>query len=1372
MAQSVGRLSKRLVMLFMALVVIMGSLLPGLVVTPAQAGILPITRTYIQTTIDTTNWEILAGVVSYEAGTNAHQVEAKRMGASNLELLAKSTTPSDSGVYDALDAGVGKAGDNTIKNLVLCFPGTMSFSGWNDNSTAEDTSRAQLIRNSMIYDLNAAFKFVYADANGIYTPKVTSGDDTLDARIDQYAKDLSSFLSHIPGTVGESFGKNGAKIVATEYPKNPVDADIADANYGKDYYVTIQRGDETRTFLYRMLKGYGVEGTGLPKVDGDATKYIHWGTLCLEAFVNYFSDEELQVTADTVYNSTPGAIESTIADLLGGFAEWVANTLGLWNFDELIFNSGVRGTSGYVGGVFPTNWEQIIWTFFFFSEVAAIIMLLYAIIYNVGRKAMATIDPVARASAIEQIKYLFIVAFLLAILPVVLPLLISVSAELTGIFHDSLGGLTAEERFKKLSSVSGTLGSVLTYLLYLGALIYFNVFYVFRALSLALMIILGPIFVAMMAISENKRQLALAWFKEFSANLFIQPLQALMLSFILLVPDTGRNIDSIVMAYVMIPLTNLLRQLFFGSGGSLADRVGQQGKQAGVSMLKKAGGVAVGAGLLAAGGTFGAAKGAISGGATAVMSGIKTARDSKTNNGENAGKESNNTGSPNTKGGSGDTDSGGEKKEGQAGEKKKGAAAAVGAASPVSPGAAGSKTPLSEAAAENTGAADGDADGKPDSDNAGNSDSGEKAGAAGTSGGETGPKSMSKLNRTARIAGGLALAAVGGVGLGAIAGGINGLTGRRYFGGPGGNGLVNQLSRAAATKGGSLMAEGITGRRSNAGAGGNPVETPPTTAKERQEQYCGNKDNYANGGNAFTSAKNRGDVLQTGNKDGTSTYSFKDKAAQANAGIDNIGRAGKGAYTVTYNKDQLSDNDLSNFEQLQNIMENGTAQEKEALAAAGITGFDPIYQWNSETGQKELSGATVTYDAKKAQENFGLGRGENGTLTATAKGDEAPSFVPDANSYLNSSKAAVNYGASMLNKDGFDTSVDFASGMVTASADAKTFQTTNMPDNLMQYAQNAKVGKDGTMSMQIPQEEMVKAFGGVPTGSNTQIGRSVAADMSAEGIYIPPTQDSTAAPRTMSTAARSGMESLQSQGFNVAQSADGSGYTISGTAQTVGAANIPSGLADTFRSAVPDEQGNVSMFVPTQDFAGSYAATQTGHAAGGVPMATIGTHNAAAPLADQGVTIRPDPNNNGTVNLVAQKGADLNSVNATPEVAQAIAQLNQQMQSGGGNVLNVPASTFNGYTGGTPAAENLVNAGSYMPQPAPEPPTAASPIPAAPQEEYHLPRRQDPESGARDDDEFPIDIGAILMHNLEKSGEKAPPAQKNSPIHPRRGGEA
>lgn len=571
MSQTITSLPRRIWAFLMAMVIMLIVLVSGFV-SPAWAPILPVQRSYIQTAVDTSAWEIVAAVVSHGVSTNGHPMEAKRIGKDLMETLIKTKTPSDSNITSFLTGGVfEKQGDNSVNNLPLSFPGAISFSGWQNESRQADIDRAQLIRNSLIYDLNAAFKFVYGDQYGMYEPE----GDTLDEQVKQYATDLGNFFSGIKAGGQWTRNVNGqtisCSVVTTQEPKNPVDKNFH-SNAGTDYYISIERTigsqTETRTFQYRMLKGYGVDGSGLGKANGDTLVgandyYIHWGTLAVEAFANYVADDELRVTASNVNDGTPGIIEQAFAEAVAGIVDWIANALGLWNFDELIFNGGVRGSSSYVGGVFPSSWQSVIWTFFFVAEIAAVIMLLYAIIFNVGKKAMSTMDPVARASAIEQIKYLFLVAFLLAVIPYVIPILIDTCAQLTGIFHDVLGGKTAQERFQKLAANSGAgLGAILSYAVYLGAVIYFNVFYVFRALSLALMIVLMPIFIAMMAISENKRRQTLDFFREFCANLFIQPLQALMLSFILLVPDSGRNIDSIVMAYVMIPLTNLLRQMF------------------------------------------------------------------------------------------------------------------------------------------------------------------------------------------------------------------------------------------------------------------------------------------------------------------------------------------------------------------------------------------------------------------------------------------------------------------------------------------------------------------------------------------------------------------------------------------------------------------------------------------------------------------------------------------------------------------------------------------------------------------------------------------------------------------------------------------
>lgn len=1269
MAQSVGRLPKRFVMLFMALIIIVGTLIPGAVVTPAQAALLPLKRTYIQTTIDTSSWEILAGVISYQSGWGGNQAESKRIGKSNLDLLAAADTPSSNQIYDLVDPNQGAAGGNSATNLVLCFPGK-STSGWFSDSSAEDTARAQLIRNSLIYDLNAAFKFVYGDESGFYTPQVTSGEgNTIDAQIKQYSEDLQAFLSHIPGSAGESFDKNGAKIVATQVPQNPVDAEIAAANYGADYYVTIQRGDEVRTFCYRMLKGYGEQGLGLPYIAEDRTKYIHWATLAVEAFINYYSDEELQVTPDNVYDGTPGAIENAVAGLFNMFANWVANTLGLWNFDELIFNGGVRGTAGYIGGVFPSSWERVIWTFFFFSEIAAIVILLYAIIYNVGKKAMATIDPVARASAIEQIKYLFIVAFLLAVIPIVLPLLISVSYELTGIFHDALGGATAEERFHKLSSNSGGLGAALTYLLYLGALLYFNVFYVFRALAIGLLIILGPIFVAMMALSENKRQLAMAWFKEFCANLFIQPLQALMLSFILLVPDSGRNIDSIVMAYVMIPLTNLLRQMFFGNSGGLADRVGQQGRHTGINMAQKAGGVALGA-----------AAGAIGGGVAAVVSGVKTAKGSKeAGSSEGGGKEAGGgANGPNTKGvaGSGAANGavgdGGAEKKGEAKNEGKAKAGAGANGDPVKAGAAGTQTTLGEKAAENIGDAgggDNTDDKAPDggSETPAEKETGGGTGSSGRGAGETiNVGTLEGLKRVGKVVGGVGLAAIGGAGLGALGGALGG---RRYFSGPGGGGLIKQLSTKAAQKGGAMAAEGITGRTANGGASGaGALEGQPlATATDRQKETLGRQGKFARGGNAYTDTAKDAPSTKQRNADGSSTYSHVDKAAQAKNGYK-AHTADKDSFVANYDKNKMAANDWSNLEQIQNLWENGSDQEKEGLKALGITGFTPTYSWNPETGKDELSGATITYDNQKAKENLGLSFDKNtGLMSSTVQGDAAPQFVPDANSLLNTQRASAAVAASRMEDKGFDHSYDPKTDMVTLRAKADKFQTGDMAEPLMKYASAATVDKDGYMSMSVPQAELANISGPIATSSNTMLGRSLAVNENAAPGFTPSVDSAPPAVKTTSVALHNAGNHFAGQNVTM-KPADDSGdrYTFTGSNEAMQNIVVPTGVGESFIEPHDNGDGTSSVTLTRQQINDSFSAHAVGESAQTIQMAPPAVQAGVENFRKQGIDARVQ---DGQVVINSQRMDDIKSVYGPKAVVETAAnnlEFNSRSNNGRG----------------------------------------------------------------------------------------------------------
>lgn len=1176
MTQTIGSMPRRIWAFMLAMLLLFGVLLSGFV-TPVWAPIIPVQRAYIQTTVDTSAWEIAASSVSHGVGVGGNPMESKRMGKDTMSMLAGTTTPSDQKIIDFLKEGsFEKVGGDTVDNLPLSFPGSISFSGFNNSSNQSDIDRAQLVRSSLIYDLNSAFRFVYADKYGEYEPT----GSTLDEQISNYAKDLSNFFS---GLGQGSWPDKSCVVVKTQEPQNPVDINFH-ADAGTDYYVTIQKTvdgrTEEQTFQYRMLKGYGKDGSGLGKINGDSTEYIHWGTFAVEAFVNFYADDDLKVTTDNVMEGTPGIAEKTIAGIFGSITDFIANSLGLWNFDELIFNGGTRGSTSYVAGVFPASWQSVIWTFFFVAEIAAVIMLLYAIIFNVGKKAMSTMDPVARASAIEQIKYLFIVAFLLAIVPYVIPILFDACAQLTGIFHDVLGGKTAQERFKKLAANSGAagLGSLLTYAIYLGALIYFNVFYVFRALSLALMIILMPIFIAMMALSENKRRQTMDFFREFCANLFIQPLQALMLSFILLVPDTGRSIDSIVMAYVMIPLTNLMRQLFFGGAGGMADQVGQQGKRAGSRLAMLGGALAVGAGA-----------GAIKGLASGIKGSGKSGSDSKAEGTEAGASEAKSTNFAS-----------------QMANKIKNSApvkaVAVGAGKAADKVKAGASQ-LADKIGQNPVV------------------QGAKTMAnkfANTTAGKVLGGGAKVVGAGAQAFGGVAAAAgvgMAGIGLGALGGAV-GVVDKRLFGGALSKPL-EQLSMKTVGAAKGIAGVGVGAAASTLGIKQQSGMKDESSANSIYGETLKNPGVATEGDNAY--AKGFATRARDAKSD-TSTYTVdRDnfKAAGVKAGKTGINSAGQKQFDASYSMSQLSKGDQTRLAEMRNIWENGSDEERAAMRAMGISGFEATTAMVN--GKEEMTGANITYDSDKARDNLGISN--KGGYSVTAKGDQAPSMVPDIPSMLNTPKAAAALGASKLEAMKLQTSIDPNTGDVTLTAPAAKFQATPMPESMAAQVASAKVGRDGNMSITVPQAEMASTFGPVAASSNTMGPRAMAAGISPETSMGQPTTQTAPMPTMVAPAIHMAQSSLGNQGLTVTPSADGQTYTISGAnAEVFQNAQVPAAMARPFSMPQIAQDGSASVTVPASDLTGAYTVAGRGAAPTSIPVATPAAHNCAEAInAQQGV---------------------------------------------------------------------------------------------------------------------------------------------------------
>ena len=524
------------------LLIFLWSLFPGTALAAES-------ETYVQCSISPERFEILSAVIQNEVGITELPLETRRM---DQDLLKKLAAASDSlspsiralkalkghvGARDGKVSGILSAGLDKDQYRVLSFPGSKVA------SSPKDYEQALLVNQSLIFDFNEAFRIYVKNQN---IKKSADPEEFLDAVID--------FLTYTQ--------KHAEKKVNAE---------------GK-CYLSMKSEGVTYRFCWMTEKGYVQKKPGLIQAEnGKDAAYVNWGMLCLEAFQNYSLEGDEAVLSDGVYSGEPNQLERVFTGLLGGLLQGIRSFFGLWSTDELLFNGGYR-KSGYVGGIFPKNWEPSLWAVFFLAEVFSAMVIFFSVVQNILKKAASTMNSSMRMEWMEEIRDLIVTAVLLALLPFFLRLFVSMSGALTGAAADLIPMDSEGTPMKIRDLVSGlsaggkTLSGVLIQFLWFGIEVYFNFFYAVRALSVAILIMVSPLMVALFSLGSARKQTALLWSKELLANVFIQPVQAFLMVLILLLPHSPHGFDNFIALYAMIPLTAVLRGLFFGPAGSWADQ--------------------------------------------------------------------------------------------------------------------------------------------------------------------------------------------------------------------------------------------------------------------------------------------------------------------------------------------------------------------------------------------------------------------------------------------------------------------------------------------------------------------------------------------------------------------------------------------------------------------------------------------------------------------------------------------------------------------------------------------------------------------------------------------------------------------------------
>lgn len=512
------------------------------------------------------------------------------------------------------------------RELLFTFPGFHTKGIATDalNADGSDEKLATRVCNTLIPQLNACINWIMQKSGQERTSDNVRDLSNNIAKTVKTTNDLSSSSGNV--TVNGKTVSFETGLDNDDLPES-VKEGIPKGFSSKDYVKVTIDGDE-QYFIYQCWKGYqypaygGSENPDKSNADdgdpyardvsqgdwykdvckGNGVYKIGWNAIILQAHFN------LDVLNTGFSNMGEILPSSMLIEAIAGLCDWAITTirsfLGLYELDDLMLNKGTRG-SVYSMGLFPNAWVGPIMVLHVVCQIVAWSIMGFAIIKMLMKRQLATVNIGEKMNMMNELKNLAICGFLLGSFPLVFNMLARINITLVDLFGSTTQFSYLIGSFNTISQVS--LGSILVSFFGLALSIYFNFFYVLRAITLAILYGIAPLCIYTLALGGKYSKVFGAWMKELLSNIFTQTIHAIMIAFFTSVIGGGgiTSFEMCVVLYSFIPLTKFVKQNVFQAGDGIG---GSAGALAGGAMG-------------AAGAAAGAAKGGGGGSSHAPSSG-------------------------------------------------------------------------------------------------------------------------------------------------------------------------------------------------------------------------------------------------------------------------------------------------------------------------------------------------------------------------------------------------------------------------------------------------------------------------------------------------------------------------------------------------------------------------------------------------------------------------------------------------------------------------------------------------------------------------------------------------------------------------------
>ena len=428
----------------------------------------------------------------------------------------------------------------------------LSFPNNNEDLQRIDELGVEFSKNILVSSLNSA---VY---------KINDGESITSAN---QLKDLTDTLL-TGGTKNGYTVKVGQKTGKVYMDFNyDIDSDGTKESLDSSSYTTISKsGQKAISYVSTMPKYTS---------NSDDKTEITWELLSNDAWDYYNVDIDSSNITEKV--DSPNILTASIAKLISAAVSGIQNILGLVPIQDLVFNDGLRDTSQYVYGIFSSSWQKPINIFFMIFQAIAWTTILLSIINLVFKKNLATMSSSMRVDVMISVQQLIFAGIALALMFPLLNVVMKLSYLLTDVFSNVMAPEAKADFFSAIPKYGNGIAAVLIFVAYFVASVLINVSYVIRAITVAVLISASPLFVVFITLGDKFKKISTFWMSILLSNIFMQPINALVLGFMMSVPyNSIRGIEALVFIYAMIPISELIRELLFGrhgSTGKIADRI-------------------------------------------------------------------------------------------------------------------------------------------------------------------------------------------------------------------------------------------------------------------------------------------------------------------------------------------------------------------------------------------------------------------------------------------------------------------------------------------------------------------------------------------------------------------------------------------------------------------------------------------------------------------------------------------------------------------------------------------------------------------------------------------------------------------------------